>query len=116
MWQFSDVSFAAVAETMGATGIRVVKPAVGKKMLEQKLRGQGAYVVDVSSDIDAIALWICGRLNRESCNQRAIKTMKPKNGIRKVASKSMISPAWIFSSRRTAILFPRFAVTRGRPP
>ena len=57
MWQFSDVSFAAVAETMGATGIRVVKPGELAGALEQAFAARGPCVVDVSSDIDAIALW-----------------------------------------------------------
>ena len=57
LWKFSDVSFAAVAETMGAKGIRVEKPGEIAGALEQAFAAQGPCVVDVLSDIDAIAPW-----------------------------------------------------------
>ena len=57
LWKFRDVSFAAVAETMGAKGIRVQKPGEIAGALEQAFAAQGPCVVDVISDIDAIAPW-----------------------------------------------------------
>ena len=41
LWKFRDVSFAAVAETMGAKGIRVQKPGELAGALEQAFAAQG---------------------------------------------------------------------------
>ena len=57
LWKFRDVSFAAVAETMGAKGIQVRKPCEIAGALEQAFAAQGPCVVDVASDIEAIAPW-----------------------------------------------------------
>jgi acetolactate synthase I/II/III large subunit len=57
LWKFRDVSFAAVAETMGAKGIHVRKPCEIAGALEQAFAAQGPCVVDVASDIEAIAPW-----------------------------------------------------------
>jgi acetolactate synthase-1/2/3 large subunit len=57
LWKFSDASFAALAETMGARGIRVNKPGEIAGALEQAFAATGPCVVEVLSDIDAIAPW-----------------------------------------------------------
>ncbi len=57
LWKFSDVSFAAVAETMGARGIRVEKPGEIAGALDQAFAARRPCVVEVLSDIDAIAPW-----------------------------------------------------------
>ncbi len=57
LWKFSDVSFAAVAETMGAKGIRVEKPGEISGALEQAFAARRPCVIEVLSDIDAIAPW-----------------------------------------------------------
>jgi acetolactate synthase I/II/III large subunit len=57
LWKFSDVSFAAVAETMGAKGIRVEKPGEISGALEQAFAARRPCVVEVLSDVDAIAPW-----------------------------------------------------------
>jgi acetolactate synthase-1/2/3 large subunit len=57
LWKFRDVSFAAVAETMGAKGIRVQNPGDLAGALGQAFAAQRPCVVDVVSDIDAIAPW-----------------------------------------------------------
>jgi acetolactate synthase-1/2/3 large subunit len=57
LWRFRDVSFAAVAETMGAKGIRVEKPGDIAGALEQAFAAGRPCVIEVMSDIDAIAPW-----------------------------------------------------------
>jgi acetolactate synthase-1/2/3 large subunit len=57
LWKFGDVSFAAVAETMGAKGIRVEKPGDIGGALEQAFEAKRPCVVEVLSDINAIAPW-----------------------------------------------------------
>jgi acetolactate synthase-1/2/3 large subunit len=57
LWQFSDVSFAAVAETMGAKGIRVEQPGALSGALEQAFAAGRPCVVEVLTDIDAKAPW-----------------------------------------------------------
>jgi len=57
LWRFHDVSFAAVAETMGAKGIRVKKPGEIAGALEQAFASRRPCVVDVLTDIDAVAPW-----------------------------------------------------------
>ena len=57
LWNFRDVSFAAVAETMGAKGIRVEKPGHISGALEEAFEANRPCVVEVISDINAIAPW-----------------------------------------------------------
>lgn len=57
LWTFRDVSFAAVAETMGAKGIRVEKPGQLSSALDEAFQAGRPCVVDVVSDINAIAPW-----------------------------------------------------------
>ena len=55
LWHFTDLDLAAVAESMGATGIRVTRPAELSKALEQAFETQGPVVVDVVTDMEALA-------------------------------------------------------------
>ncbi len=55
MWQFSPVNFARVAESMGAIGIRVEKPGELRPALDRALACGKPAVVDVASDIAALA-------------------------------------------------------------
>jgi acetolactate synthase-1/2/3 large subunit len=55
MWHFSQVSFAKIAETMGALGIRVTKPAEIRSALDQAISSGRPAVVEVMSDIEALA-------------------------------------------------------------
>jgi acetolactate synthase I/II/III large subunit len=55
VWKFSDVSFAQIARDMGCLGIRVTKPGEIKPALEQALESEKPALVEVVSDIEAIA-------------------------------------------------------------
>jgi acetolactate synthase I/II/III large subunit len=55
MWRFSKVDLAKVAETMGAVGIRVEKPGELRSALDRALACGRPAVVDVQSDIEALA-------------------------------------------------------------
>jgi acetolactate synthase-1/2/3 large subunit len=55
LWHFTDVSFAAMAEAMGAKGIRVEKPADLSGALERAFAARRPCVVEVLSDPDAVA-------------------------------------------------------------
>jgi len=55
LWHFLDVDLAAVAQAMGATGIRVTRPADLEKALSVALETDGPVVIDVVTDIDALA-------------------------------------------------------------
>jgi acetolactate synthase-1/2/3 large subunit len=57
LWKFGATSFAAVAETMGAKGIRVEKPGEISAALEQAFEAKGPCVIEIVSDINAIAPW-----------------------------------------------------------
>ena len=57
LWQFRDVSLAALAETMGAKGIRVEKPGEIAGAVEQAFAAKRPCVIEVKSDIEAIAPW-----------------------------------------------------------
>ena len=54
-WLFPDASFAAIAESMGATGLTVDKPGDFASALERAFSAEGPVVMDVKSHIDAIA-------------------------------------------------------------
>jgi acetolactate synthase-1/2/3 large subunit len=49
------VNLARVAENLGAVGIRVEKPADFAPALEQALSANRPVVIDVATDIDALA-------------------------------------------------------------
>jgi acetolactate synthase-1/2/3 large subunit len=55
LWHFRDVSFAAVAETMGAKGIRVERPAELAGALDQAFSAGRPCVVEVMTEITAVA-------------------------------------------------------------
>jgi len=55
MWHFSKVDFAAIAEKMGALGIRVTKPGELRSALDRALSSGRPAVIDVLSDIKALA-------------------------------------------------------------
>ena len=55
LWTYTDVNFAVIAESMGALGIRVEKPADFVPALQRALDSKRPAIVDVATDIDAIA-------------------------------------------------------------
>lgn len=55
LWVFEDVNFAEVAKSMGCLGIRVEDPTEIRPALERAVAAEGPVVVDVASDIDAMA-------------------------------------------------------------
>jgi acetolactate synthase-1/2/3 large subunit len=55
MWHFSKISFAKIAEEMGAVGIRVEDPSEIKGALEKALKMDRPVIIDVVTDIDAQA-------------------------------------------------------------
>jgi acetolactate synthase I/II/III large subunit len=55
MWTFSKVSFARIAEDMGALGIRVEQPGELGPAIAQALKADRPVIIDVVTDIDALA-------------------------------------------------------------
>ncbi len=55
LWTFNRVNFARIAEEMGALGIRVERAADFAPALERALAAGRPVVIDVATDIDAIA-------------------------------------------------------------
>jgi acetolactate synthase I/II/III large subunit len=55
MWQFSPVNFAKIAESMGAVGIRVEKPAELRSAFDRALSCGKPAVIDAVTDIGALA-------------------------------------------------------------
>ncbi len=55
LWVFGEVDFAAVAENMGAIGIRVEKPSDFAPAMERALEADRPVVIDVVTDIEAVA-------------------------------------------------------------
>jgi acetolactate synthase-1/2/3 large subunit len=55
MWVFKDVNFARVAEEMGCLGIRVEHPDELGDALQRAFAAERPVVVDVTSDIEALA-------------------------------------------------------------
>lgn len=55
MWHFSKVDFSAIAESMGALGIRVNKPAELRSALDRAISSERPAVVEVLSDIEALS-------------------------------------------------------------
>ena len=55
MWVFEDINLAKVAEAMGCFAIRVERPSELKGALEQAFASNRPAVVDVVSDINALA-------------------------------------------------------------
>jgi acetolactate synthase I/II/III large subunit len=55
LWTFSKVNFARIAEDMGALGLRVEKPGDIAPAIQQALASKRPTIVDVVTDIDALA-------------------------------------------------------------
>jgi len=55
LWTFRKVNFARVAEEMGAVGLRVDKPGELAPAIQQALAANRPVIVDVVTDIDALA-------------------------------------------------------------
>ncbi len=55
MWVFTDVDFARLATDIGALGIRVDKPSELAPAFDQALSADRPAVIDVVTDIDALA-------------------------------------------------------------
>jgi acetolactate synthase-1/2/3 large subunit len=55
MWVFTEVDFAALAEQIGAIGIRVEKPADLAPAFDRALSADRPVILDVVTDIDALA-------------------------------------------------------------
>ncbi len=55
LWTFTDVDFARLAEGMGAVGIRVTRPGHLRSALERAFEAERPVVVDVVTDIEALA-------------------------------------------------------------
>ncbi len=55
LWHFNDVDLAAVAESLGVTGIRVTKPSELEPAMARAAEIKGPVLIDVVSDIDAVA-------------------------------------------------------------
>jgi acetolactate synthase I/II/III large subunit len=55
LWTFTDVSFAAIAESVGALGLRVDKPQQFAPAFLRALEANRPVVIDVATDIDALA-------------------------------------------------------------
>jgi acetolactate synthase I/II/III large subunit len=55
LWTYTDVNFAEIARSMGAVGLRVDKPSDFVPALYEALEAGRPAVVDVTTDIDAIA-------------------------------------------------------------
>lgn len=55
LWRFSDASFATIAESMGAVGIRVEKPGEIGSALDQAFSAKRPCVVEVMTEMEAVA-------------------------------------------------------------
>jgi acetolactate synthase-1/2/3 large subunit len=55
LWTYNAVNFARLAEDMGALGIRVERPSEIAPALERALAANRPAVVDVATDIEALA-------------------------------------------------------------
>jgi acetolactate synthase-1/2/3 large subunit len=55
LWHFNDVDLSVVAESLGVTGIRVNKASELESAMAQASETQGPVLIDVASDIDAVA-------------------------------------------------------------
>jgi acetolactate synthase I/II/III large subunit len=55
LWTYTQVNFAKVAEDLGALGLRVETPADFAPALQRALAARRPVVIDVATDIDAIA-------------------------------------------------------------
>jgi acetolactate synthase-1/2/3 large subunit len=55
LWTYTPVNFASVAESLGAVGIRVERPADFVPALQRALEAKRPVIIDVVTDIEALA-------------------------------------------------------------
>jgi acetolactate synthase-1/2/3 large subunit len=55
LWTYTKVNFAKIAEDMGAVGIRVETPAELGPAIQKALKADRPVIIDVVTDIDALA-------------------------------------------------------------
>jgi acetolactate synthase-1/2/3 large subunit len=55
LWTYTQVNFARVAQDIGALGLRVEKPSEFAPALARALAAERPVVIDVITDIDAMA-------------------------------------------------------------
>jgi acetolactate synthase-1/2/3 large subunit len=55
MWHFSKINFAKIAESMGAVGIRVERACELRAAFDRALSARKPAVIDIPSDIEALA-------------------------------------------------------------
>jgi acetolactate synthase-1/2/3 large subunit len=55
LWHFQDLDFVAIAESMGAKGVRVTKPSELPAAFEQGFSTKGPFIIDVVTDIEVMA-------------------------------------------------------------
>jgi acetolactate synthase-1/2/3 large subunit len=55
LWKFRDVDFVKVAEPMGVRGVRVERPQDLPLALDQAFAADAPFVIDVVTDVDAVA-------------------------------------------------------------
>lgn len=55
LWTFNDLNYARIAENLGALGIRIERPSELPGAIEQALAADRPVLIDVVTDIDAIA-------------------------------------------------------------
>ena len=55
LWHFEDIDFAAVAESMGVTGITVTKAADFESALDKALASTGPALINVVTEMEALA-------------------------------------------------------------
>ena len=55
LWVFTEVDFAALAEQIGAIGIRVERPEQFASAMEQALEADRPVIIDVVTEIEAVA-------------------------------------------------------------
>jgi len=55
LWTYRNVNFARIAEEIGALGLRVEQPRQLAEALTQALAADRPAIIDVVTDIDAIA-------------------------------------------------------------
>ena len=57
MWMYRDIDLSRIAEEVGCVGIRVERPSDIRGALERALDSDRPVVVDVATDIEALAPW-----------------------------------------------------------
>ena len=55
MWYFNKVSFAELANNMGAFGIKVTNPDDIKDAIKQAIDSKKPSIIEIEGDVDALA-------------------------------------------------------------